>query len=84
MMKDSCTDNDASFIMERPTGDEFQWHGTNDGKAGGSVSSVSVCEGERLPRYYGENPIGALSTIFYHGAAAVLLSTSKCYEDALV
>ncbi len=36
------------FIMERPTGDVFQWHGTNDGKAGGTVSSVSVCEGERV------------------------------------
>ena len=36
------------FIMGRPTGDVFQWHDTNDGKAGGTASSVSVCEGERL------------------------------------
>jgi hypothetical protein len=37
-----------AFIMGRPTGDVFQWHGTIDGKAGGTASSVSVCGGERL------------------------------------
>ena len=34
------------FIMRRPTGDVFQWHDTDDGKAGGTVSSVSVRGGE--------------------------------------
>ena len=34
--------------MERPTGDVFQWHGTYDGKAGGTASSVSAGEGECL------------------------------------
>jgi hypothetical protein len=48
MMKDSCTDNDASFIMGRSAGDVFQRHGANDGKAGGTASSVSVRGGECL------------------------------------